>query len=112
MYLPIMVSVIKGEVFEDPKEHKFGMQSKPESSRDAYASTEELLETFVAGHEQVAELLGNADDSVFANPIKLPRWAKGMPTAGFVLPYLMFNHENGHLGQVSAWRRIQGLPSV
>ena len=112
VYLPIMASIIKGEQFEDPKEHKFGMQSKPQASRDLYASSEELLQTFVAGHEQVAELLGNADDSVFATPIKLPRWEKVMPTASFALPYLMFNHENGHLGQVSAWRRIQGLPSV
>ena len=112
VYLPVMASIIKGEEFQDPKEHEFGMTSKPQSSRDVYASTEELLQTFVAGHEQVAELLGNADDSVFATPIKLARWEKVMPTASYALPYLMFNHENGHLGQVTAWRRIQGLPSV
>ena len=112
VYLPVMASIIKGEAFEDPKEHQFGMQSKPEASRDVYAATEELLQKFVAGHEQVAELLGNADDSVFATQVKLPRWEKVMPNAGCALPYLMFNHENGHLGQVSAWRRIQGLPSV
>jgi len=112
VYLPIICSIIKGETFDDPKEHQFGMQSKPEPSLDVYASKEELVSSFVAGHEQVAELLGNAEDSMFATPIKLPRWEKIMPTASFALPYLMFNHENGHLGQISAWRRIQGLPSV
>ena len=88
------------------------MTSKPEPSRDVYASNEELVQNFVAGHEQVAQLLGNADDSVFAQEVQLPRWKEIMPVAGVALPYLMFNHENGHLGQISAWRRIQGLPSV
>ncbi len=112
VYLPIIGAIIKGEEFEDPKGHQFGMNSKPQSTRDVYASNEELVQAFVDGHEQVAELLGNADDSVFANEIKLERWKKVMPVAGIALPYLMFNHENGHLGQISAWRRVQGLPSV
>lgn len=112
VYLPIISSIIKGEAFDDPKGHQFGMTSKPEASRDVYASNEELVQNFIAGHEQVAELLGNVDDSVFAKEIQLPRWKEIMPVAGVALPYLMFNHENGHLGQLSAWRRIQGLPSV
>ena len=112
VYLPLMASIIKGEAFEDPKGHQFGMTSKPEASRDLYASKDELIAEYIKGHEQVAELLGNADDSVFAKPVELPRWSAGMPTAGHALPYLMLNHENGHLGQVSAWRRIQGMPSV
>jgi len=112
VYHPVMKAIIKGEEFEDPKSHQFGMLSKPESSRDVYGSKQELVDAYVRGHEEVAELLGNADDSVFTNAVKLPRWSEIMPVAGVALPYLMFNHENGHLGQVSAWRRIQGLPSV
>ena len=112
VYLPVIRSIIKGESFEDPKTHPFGMLSKPESSRDVYAAKQELVDEFVTGHDQVAELLGNADDSVFAHPVMLPRWKEVMPSAAIALPYLMLNHENGHLGQVSAWRRIQGLPSV
>jgi hypothetical protein len=112
VYVPIVGAIIKNEAFEDPKEHEFGMLSKPQANRDVYASKEELIANFVQGHETVIELLGNADDSIFANPVKLPRWANVMPIAGVALPYLMFNHENIHLGQVSAWRRIQGMPSV
>ena len=112
VYLPIICSVIKGEAFEDPKTHKFGMLSKPVADAGVYAAKEQLVEVFIQGHEQVAELLGNADDSVFAQDVLLPRWKEIMPTAGITLPYLMLNHENGHLGQISAWRRIQGMPSV
>jgi hypothetical protein len=112
VYLPVICSIIRGEEFEDPKPHKFGMQSKPVGDAGEYASKDELISEFLSGHDQVAELLGNADESVFANAVLLPRWKDVMPTAGVAIPYLMLNHENGHLGQVSAWRRIQGLPGV
>jgi hypothetical protein len=112
VYLPVICSIIKGEEFEDPKSNSFGMLSKPESSREVYAPKQELVDEFISGHDQVAELLGNADDSMFEQPVLLPRWKEVMPSAAIALPYLMLNHENGHLGQLSAWRRIQGLPSV
>lgn len=111
-YLPVIASIIKDEEFEDPKHHPFGMLSKPESSRDVYESKEVMVQAFVDGHQNVIELLSRCDDSVFGNQIKLSRWESVMPTAGIALPYLMLNHENMHLGQLSAWRRIQGLPSV
>jgi hypothetical protein len=112
VYVPIIESLIKGEAFADPKEHEFGMQSRPLADRSAYASKQALIDEFSAGHERVLKLLADADDSVLGHAVKLPRWESIMPTSGIALPYLMLNHENGHLGQVSAWRRIQGLPSV
>jgi len=111
-YLPIICNIILGEDFDDPKNHRFGMLSKPESSRETYPSKQELLDVFVKGHDQAAKLLGDADDSVFTQQVRLPRWSEIMPTAAIALPYLMFNHENMHLGQLSAWRRVQGMPSV
>ncbi len=112
VYLPIIRSIIKGESFEDPRPHKFGMLSRPVAEVSQYASKEELVHEFVQGHDQVSELLGNSDISVFEQAVSLPRWKEVMPTAGIALPYLMLNHENGHLGQLSAWRRIQGMPGV
>ena len=112
VYHPVIAGIIKGERFEDPKDHPFGMLSRPESDSSLYASREELVEQWVSGHDQISELLASSDDSVFARQIQLPRWQEIMPTAAMALPYLMFNHENSHLGQLSAWRRIQGLPSV
>ncbi len=111
-YHPVIVSIIKGELFDDPKGYPFGMQSKPEGDRSVYASKDQLVADFVAGHKQVAEALGSATDAVFDQPIALERWAQFMPKAGIALPYLMLVHENTHFGQLSAWRRVQGLPSV
>lgn len=112
VYIPILISIIKGEPFDDPKPHRFGMLSKPTSDPSAYQSKEELVAEFTNGHLAITELLGNEDNHVFEKLVTLPRWQEVMPTAAIALPYLMFNHENVHLGQVSAWRRIQGLPSV
>lgn len=111
-YLPVIQAIVQGLPFDDPKEHPFGMLSKPEADSSLYAPKQQLVETFVEGHERVGQLLEQADDSILALPITLPRWQSIMPVAGVALPYLMLNHENGHLGQISAWRRIQGLPAV
>ena len=112
VYLPIIQSIIRSEEFEDPKGHQFGMQSKPELDAGLYATKEALLNEFKSGHEAVTQLLSAADDSVFDNEVMLPRWREPLPTAGDALPYLMLLHENTHLGQLSAWRRVLGLPSV
>ena len=112
VYMPLVSEALKGKSFEDPKDHEFGMQSKPLSDASVYAPKEKLIGDFVAYHEQVIGQLESADDSVLATEIQLPRWQPVMPTVGVVLPYLLCNHENLHLGQISAWRRIQGMPSV
>ena len=112
VYVPVIEAIIKNETFADPKEHKFGMQSKPSSDASLYASKEQLLADFEFGHDRVAQLLQEAGDAVLDNKITLARWEPVMPTASLALPYLMLNHENVHLGQISAWRRVQGLPSV
>ena len=112
VYLPVLEGIISGNEFEDPRDHRFGMLSKPESDPDLYESKDQLITTFLDGHQRVRELLQEHGDAALQNEIKLPRWQDVMPTAAYAIPYLMFNHENMHLGQLSAWRRIQGLPSV
>ncbi len=112
VYLPVIASVIKGELFEDPKSNQFGMDSKPESDPSIYASKDELINEFVAGHENVTKVLKEAGPGCLEKEVVLERWQAVFPTAAVALPYLMLLHENGHLGQVSAWRRIQGMPSV
>ena len=112
VYLPLLSKALDGQSFEDPKDHEFGMQSKPLADASVYASKEKLIGDYVLYHEQIISQMEAADDSVFNTKIQLPRWQPVMPTVGVVLPYLLCNHENMHLGQISAWRRIQGMPSV
>ena len=112
VYIPVIECLITGNEIEDPKEHRYGMQSKPEADRDFYPSKQEMLATFVEGHQRVEEALQRVGESALDLPMSLERWKVNMPTVGIALPYLMLVHENNHLGQLSAWRRVLGLPAV
>ncbi len=112
VYHPVLVALIQGEPFDDPKGHRFGMQSKPKSDPAVYGSKTDLIGAFVRGHESVAAALGSASPSVLEAPMTLERWKPVMPTIGVALGYLMLLHESVHLGQISAWRRVQGMEHV
>jgi hypothetical protein len=112
VYHPVIRSLIQGQSFEDPKGHEFGMQSKPLANRSVYPSKQELCDQWISGHQQITELLEAASTETMEQAMPLERWKAPMPTVGLALPYLMLVHENIHLGQLSAWRRVQSLPSV
>ena len=53
VYIPVMIALVRGEEFDDPKSHPFGMQSKPENDRSIYPLKNELVQTFVQGHDRL-----------------------------------------------------------
>ncbi|MCX5659030.1 MAG: DinB family protein [Planctomycetota bacterium] len=112
LYHACMTGMLLGKPFEDPKEHKFGMKSKPVADASAYLSKAELLSDFERGHADVAAALRSAGQSRLEAATPLERWRTAMPQVGIVLNYLMILHESTHLGQFSVWRRVQGMPSV
>lgn len=111
-YIPIIGALIEGKEFDDPKDAPFGMKSKPEHDLSVYPAKAELIGEYVAGHEQVTKLLDSATPSALEQPVSLERWKTRMPSVATALMYLAMCHENQHLGQVSTWRRVQGMPSV
>lgn len=111
-YHPVIAAVIRGEPFDDPKFHRFGMQSQPEPDASVYPSKKELVNAYIHGHERVTEALREAKPARLNEPVPLERWSKTMPNIGTALGYLMIHHEATHLGQLSVWRRVQGMPRV
>ncbi len=112
LYHQPIAALIRGEAFEDTKDHKYGMKSQCLPDESLYASKQELVDAFVKGHEAVAAALKSVDARVMEKQTPLERWRATMPKIGCVLPYLMLVHESTHLGQLSVWRRVQGMPSV
>ena len=112
LYHPIIVAMLLGRPFEDPKGHRFGMQSKPLQDASLYAPKVTLITDYERGHNDVADALRTAGHEALERETPLERWRSAMPKIGIVLPYLMLVHESTHLGQVSVWRRVQGMPSV
>lgn len=111
-YHGVLHSLLKGETPDDPLHHPFGMKSKPQQDRSIYPSKEALVAAWTTGHADVAAALASAPEAQFEKIMPLERWRKPFPKVGNVLAYVMIAHENIHLGQLSTWRRVQGLPAV
>ncbi|MEM8783010.1 MAG: DinB family protein [Planctomycetota bacterium] len=111
-YHPVIVALLQGEPFDDPKQHRFGMLSKPESDASVYLPKGELVAAYAEGRASVVDALQMVTAETLEAPMSLARWQGKFPQAGSILPYLMAHHESLHLGQLSAWRRVQGLPAV
>lgn len=111
-YHPVIAGLVRGADPQDPLNHRFGMKSKPEADASLYGSRDEVIAAYEAGHVAVSDALKAADDAAFERAMPIERWQKPFPKVGTCLGYLMLVHESTHLGQVSAWRRVQGLPRV
>ncbi len=80
---------------------------------DVYPSMEEVTEFFFEGYKAASVALREVPDGVFA--VVNPRGeaaAKKFPTMGSMHTFYGSGHMMIHLGQMSAWRRMQGLGSL
>jgi len=93
----------------------YGAGSAPLADVAAYRPLDELIELLGQRHQAVSEALEGADASLFERSASsdVPQgFRERFPTVGHALVYTMTCHEQMHLGQVSAWRRVRGLPAV
>lgn len=95
--------------------HKlFGPGSALTADRAAYPSKAELLDALAAGHEHISAAAPNADPQRMEkpHPVKIAFLKSRIDSTGDLLSHLMTTHPASHLGQLSAWRRIRGMPGV
>jgi DinB superfamily len=90
----------------------FGPGSSVLADRGAYPSKEELLAAVTSGHDRVVEAARRATPEILDRPQPGPFYLEDFPTVGDLVAYLMTTHSSLHLGQLSAWRRMKGLPSA
>ena len=90
---------------------KFGNGSPPTADGD-YPDKDTLLETLDAQHARFAAAFDGADQAALDAVMPLEDFRQLMPTVGDAMVFIATAHETTHLGQLSAWRRVQGLPSV
>jgi len=77
---------------------------------DLYPNRDLIVDFFLEGHRMVMAALRSTPDDVFQrpNPAK-GRMLDLFPTIGSVQAFYCGGHMMMHLGQVSAWRRMEGL---
>ncbi|HJZ60292.1 MAG TPA: DinB family protein [Gemmataceae bacterium] len=86
----------------------------PDPNRATYPSKGELLNAYEAAHAALSAAVASADPARAAQPNTSSSEAMRarFPTLGDLLGYLLTTHEAGHLGQLSAWRRMMGKKGV
>jgi hypothetical protein len=114
LYGPKIVSLLGGTPALVP-ERFAAVFSKDDTCVDDAAGTTyppmaEVVEVFRHGCTEAIAALRAAPDDVLQRPTPMTgRMAELFPTVGSLAGFLAGSHMMMHLGQVSAWRRMEGL---
>lgn len=78
-----------------------------------YPAKDEIVAYYLDRGRVTIEAIATTDDATLArgNPAE-GRFKQMCPTVGAAVDFLAGSHHMCHLGQLSAWRRAVGLPSV
>lgn len=90
----------------------FGPGSDPAQLPANRPTADQLLAALEEGHAWVSNAALHARAELLAEPHAIESLRQALPTKGDLLAHLMTTHPTLHLGQLSAWRRLQGLPPV
>lgn len=91
---------------------RFDNNSQPVTDRTSYPTKAELMAALESGHARLAAIIQRATPEQLAQPLPYEDFRSAFPTVGDAALHLLTSHEAGHLGQLSAWRRVQSLPPV
>lgn len=86
--------------------------SIPSSDASLYPAKGMLVKALEDAHAQIATALPAVPESRWSETTPLEAVRGFLPTMGDCFVFVMAAHENMHLGQVSAWRRCQGMGRV
>lgn len=92
---------------------KNGVECRDDAEGTIYPKMEPLTRWFFGGYRAALAALAQADDAVLRGPNPAEgRMRELLPTVGAVLAFYVAGHTQSHLGQLSAWRRMMGLPAA
>lgn len=92
---------------------KNGTVCEDDATGTKYPPMETITSHFLSGYKYVISKLPEVDDAVFSKPNPMGgRMVEMAPTLGGAVAFMMSGHPMSHLGQVSTWRRCQGLGSA
>lgn len=86
--------------------------SQPSTDRARYASKDELLAAFESGFAGLRDAVRQATPERLAQPNEHPRLKGALPTVAGMIGFLLTGHVGIHLGQLTTWRRLIGLPPL
>ncbi len=92
---------------------KNGTECRDDAEGKIYPKMAELTKFYFDTFPLTIDAVANADDALLldANPGE-GRMKELFPLRGQIIAFLLSGHPMSHLGQISTWRRIEGLPSA
>jgi hypothetical protein len=92
---------------------KNGVECRDDPDGMIYPKMEQIVSFYLSSYETAINELEAADDATLtkANPME-GRMSELFPLMGGMLAFYISGHQTSHLGQVSAWRRMMGLPAA
>lgn len=99
------------EAFGDLFKH--GAECKDDPEGTIYPAMDEIVGAFTKGHKAVIERVKSWPGSKLAekHSIEGPM-GEAFPTVGHIANFMLLAHTMMHLGQMSTWRRAEGLGSA
>ena len=84
-------------------------QCVDDADGSVYPTMDEIVAFFRATYAASQKAVLAADDETLSQPNPVAHMAKKFPTTGSMAGFMAGGHMMLHLGQLSAWRRMQGL---
>lgn len=114
LYGPRIVAQLGGTPTAPPAtfERLFSKEAKcvDDPAGTIYPPMEEVLRAFRTGCDEAIRALRSADDATMDRPNPAEgRMAELFPTLGSIHGFYAGGHMMMHLGQLSAWRRMEGM---
>jgi len=97
---------------DDAWKANYGGGSAPVADKTKYKSKQFYLETLSNLREQIVARLRQMKPEDFLKAHPDPARRERFPTVGHAVMLYGTWHEAYHSGQLSAWRRVQGLPAT
>ncbi len=90
----------------------YGMKSEPVADKSKYKPKQFYIDHLATTHAQIVARLKEMKPADFQAPHPDPARRERFPTIGHAVMFYGTWHEAYHSGQLSTWRRVQGLPPV
>jgi uncharacterized damage-inducible protein DinB len=97
---------------DDAWKATYGNKSEPVGDKSKYKPKAFYIEKAAEVREQIVARLKAMKPEDFMAPHPDPARRERFPTVGHMVMFYGTWHETYHSGQLSAWRRVQGLPAV
>jgi hypothetical protein len=91
---------------------RFNPGSTPACDAAAYPTKADLLRIFDAAQANLEAALLATNETALAGPHPLERLRDRFPTLGHLALTLVTTHDGLHIGQLTDWRRAEGLPRL